>query len=109
MFNKYTVQRGQRGNKTNETRKKNTKSEQTQLFVKTLDEQVKNDKNWRRCCFMFVTKSDLETLDLLKREKSFPPRITENQGIMDFLSDLINHRFAHKENKPRGAFMKNLF
>ena len=58
---------------------------------------------------MFVTKSDLKTLDLLKREKSFPPRMTENQGIMDFLSDLINHRFVHKENKPRGAFMKIFF
>ena len=28
---------------------------------------------------------------------------------MDFLSDLINHRFVHKENKPRGAFMKIFF
>ena len=46
MFNMYTVQRGQRGNKTKKTRKKKTKSEQIQLFVKTLDEQVKNDKNW---------------------------------------------------------------
>ena len=44
MFNKYTVQRGQRGNTTKNARKKKTQREQIQVFVKTLDERVKMTK-----------------------------------------------------------------
>ena len=69
-----------------------------------------SDKKWRHYCFSFIIKSSLHTLTFFKFDSVMPKIIHERKDFLDFISDLINKRFHHKNDKTiRSNFLRIYF
>ena len=108
VFNYRKIHRGCRGKSKNISLNfKTDNAEKVYEFVQELTRLIKKDKKWRHFCYSFIIRNSLQILTKLKNEYAFPKIITDNKNVRDFLSDLINKRFIHKNEKSfRSNFIK---
>jgi hypothetical protein len=101
IFNKLIVTRNQRGNKKG-LRGVIKTDETIQAFITKMKSLITSDGNWRQYCYSFITRSSLQLLKPLKAENVLLGKMIGNdECVLRFISDLINHRFTSLDCKSK--------